>query len=957
MRWRYVLAVVLAVLIAAPYGTEAQSSACSRAPHNTKTYKQNGDGRFRIKISGNPDNYVPGEVYTVSLEGERSQVYNVRKFTGFLLVVEPVRQPKDHYQSRSVGTFQLYSDALTQHSDDCPNAVTHTSAVPKSEIQVLWTAPPQHSGCVRFRATVSESRDVWYMDDGELTKELCEELQENEDTQPEVISDCCACDEAKYEVTFEGLWSRHTHPKDYVSNEWLTHFSDIIGASHSSDYKVWEYGGYSSDGLRQVAEWGSTRSLESELKRQSDHIRTIIKARGLWYPNVNGKTFAVFRVDNQHHLMSLVSMLGPSPDWIVGVSALELCTKNCSWLPEKTLNLYPWDAGTDSGLTYEAANSPTIPREKIRRITNSYPNDQLSPFYDPTGLPMKPLARLTITRQRVYEKSCSDTTTSVFEDDNIYSEDIDSSRPECQIGEWTEWEHCSVTCGKGIRSRTRNYMIPMKATMLGCNRQTVEREMCAAEVSICEGGNQNSFTGVFDGGYGDDMGGGFDPSMCAMTGWTPWSDCTATCGKGFRMRTRHYLNRMGRKKCDETRVEKQMCSGDVPDCAEEELPVDPTCTVTQWSDWSPCSGKCGPGVMYRQRHFYTPSADKQKCGINTMERKTCNTGKDCNAASTSQAKVEADEADCTEFSRLNISVHDQLQYQLWCRLGKEKKTRPEQAEGKCMTQGSGIFYRHSKYIHIQYNIQTCMLHRYKGHKANTPDVSIFNKCIQHCPYVNELSSGPSPPFYEVVVDPAPTHPGLSSASHSIIQDCKVSDWSPWSQCTASCGTGTKEKTRQVMIQQLGGGRRCPKRLQKKKTCNRPPCNNGFGGLESESLLRETPYEPYTEYSNPSLFRAPEIAQTPLGQLGVGGSSWDHRIEETPTSFQTDVEENYESGDCVMGEWGPWSPCTHTCGTDALQQRFRSIISKPHGHGEECGPRLQRRFCTLPPCSHSHPRGC
>ena len=50
--------------------------------------------------------------------------------------------------------------------------------------------------------------------------------------------------------------------------------------------------------------------------------------------------------------MSLVSMLGPSPDWVVGVSALELCSRNCSWVENKTLNLYPWDAGTDSGITY-----------------------------------------------------------------------------------------------------------------------------------------------------------------------------------------------------------------------------------------------------------------------------------------------------------------------------------------------------------------------------------------------------------------------------------------------------------------------------------------------------------------------------------------------------------------------------------------------------------------------------
>lgn len=67
---------------------------------------------------------------------------------------------------------------------------------------------------------------------------------------------------------FEGLWSRQTHPRDFPANEWLTHFSDIIGASHSADYRVWEYGGIASDGLRQVAEWGSTQALESELKAE-----------------------------------------------------------------------------------------------------------------------------------------------------------------------------------------------------------------------------------------------------------------------------------------------------------------------------------------------------------------------------------------------------------------------------------------------------------------------------------------------------------------------------------------------------------------------------------------------------------------------------------------------------------------------------------------------------------------
>ena len=60
-------------------------------------------------------------------------------------------------------------------------------------------------------------------------------------------------------------------------------------------------------------------------------------------------------------------MLGPSPDWIVGVSGLELCQKNCTWLESKELFLYPWDAGVDSGISYESPDQATEPQQNISR--------------------------------------------------------------------------------------------------------------------------------------------------------------------------------------------------------------------------------------------------------------------------------------------------------------------------------------------------------------------------------------------------------------------------------------------------------------------------------------------------------------------------------------------------------------------------------------------------------------
>jgi len=47
-----------------------------------------------------------------------------------------------------------------------------------------------------------------------------------------------------------------------------------------------------------------------------------------------------------------------------------------------------------------------VPPDVVRRIKSNFPNDPRSPFYDPNGAEMKPLATLHINRRRLYEKNC-----------------------------------------------------------------------------------------------------------------------------------------------------------------------------------------------------------------------------------------------------------------------------------------------------------------------------------------------------------------------------------------------------------------------------------------------------------------------------------------------------------------------------------------------------------------------
>lgn len=99
---------------------------------------------------------------------------------------------------RRVGRFQLFDDPLAEFSVDCVNTIKETEGNPKSEVQFLWTAPQAGSGCVAISAMVFEKSQHWQADAGQLTQIICEgDLAAIADASRE----CCACDEAKYEVS------------------------------------------------------------------------------------------------------------------------------------------------------------------------------------------------------------------------------------------------------------------------------------------------------------------------------------------------------------------------------------------------------------------------------------------------------------------------------------------------------------------------------------------------------------------------------------------------------------------------------------------------------------------------------------------------------------------------------------------------------------------------------------
>ena len=105
-------------------------------------------------------------------------------------------------QSHWVKSWRLLLHLTVRFSDHCVNTVMETSTtLDKQEVQVLWTAPPSGSGCVVFQAAVMEEGELW-SSAGRLKLRLCDENSEKEEVNI-IQEDCCACQEAKYEIMLQ----------------------------------------------------------------------------------------------------------------------------------------------------------------------------------------------------------------------------------------------------------------------------------------------------------------------------------------------------------------------------------------------------------------------------------------------------------------------------------------------------------------------------------------------------------------------------------------------------------------------------------------------------------------------------------------------------------------------------------------------------------------------------------
>ncbi len=205
-------------------------------------------------------------------------------------------------------------------------------------------------------------------------------------------------DAATYLVTVRNFWGMDDFPQAFPDN---AHLSLFGGAVHNASISFWEIGEPPSRGIEDMAEAGLIDILLSDEVTpaiEQGTASSFIEVRQFTDPAVAGEPGELqfeITVTRSHPLVSMTSMLGPSPDWFVGVSGLSLLDDgDTAGVQGLAATLHPWferlvvgsplhDGGSKSDITPVMGGPDIIPPDPIGFVAYN----EAAGVYLPTDVP------------------------------------------------------------------------------------------------------------------------------------------------------------------------------------------------------------------------------------------------------------------------------------------------------------------------------------------------------------------------------------------------------------------------------------------------------------------------------------------------------------------------------------------------------------------------------------------
>eukprot|EP01065_Artemidia_motanka_P022088 TRINITY_DN26304_c0_g1_i1.p1 TRINITY_DN26304_c0_g1~~TRINITY_DN26304_c0_g1_i1.p1 ORF type:complete len:2616 (+),score=645.94 TRINITY_DN26304_c0_g1_i1:60-7850(+) len=537
--------------------------------------------------------------------------------------------------------------------------------------------------------------------------------------------------------------------------------------------------------------------------------------------------------------------------------------------------------------------------------------------------------------------------------------DLPACNQACRVGDWGAWTHCSLSCGGGTQTRSRQVI---QRPITGGVDQSVAT---ACDSSHCGAGALPGCSSTadvrscnqFDCRQGD----------CVVTAWGPWGACrdaggaVATCAPagspagGARVRERSVVSMS-----DATGLPCPVLRESLP-CAQNPCPTD--CVAGNWTAWSACSAVCGGGVTDRSRvGDVQPVGGGAPCPLPRTESQTCN------EAACRQEDCRVGEwgtwSDCTALcgggtqSRNRIVVLQPLPGGAACpALSEWRVCNAQLCPVSCEVGGWGEWSECS--VECGGGSQESLRHILRFSAAGgaqcplllrqrdcSPNSCRAGDCLQSAwtdwaACSKTCGGGTQSRSRTVVTEPTP--PAICGPSteirecslHQCPVDCVVGGWWGWELCSKSCGGGYQLKRRPVLQPNEGNGIPCPQIIDvqgcNQQTCSAADCQVGeFGEWGACSAECGTGIATRTRNITDTRTTIPGAPCPPL--------LTDRRlcnVQPCPTP-------------CVLSSWSSWSECSRPCG-GGVRIRERWVVQAAAGGGAACEALEQHSDCSASVC--------
>lgn len=171
------------------------------------------------------------------------------------------------------------------------------------------------------------------------------------------------CVPGVYTLTIDYLFVRSKDPSAPLSS----HLSPITAFSHSRRFSSFVPYGYATPGVKLVAETGDNSVLQRELR--SPLVKTV---RTTATAHFDGDPISLeIPVGCNNPFISILSMIAPSPDWIIALFPTDMRGPDGKFLPSLAGDMLAWDAGTDAGATLTAVDKVSNPVQNIAPLVGA----------------------------------------------------------------------------------------------------------------------------------------------------------------------------------------------------------------------------------------------------------------------------------------------------------------------------------------------------------------------------------------------------------------------------------------------------------------------------------------------------------------------------------------------------------------------------------------------------------